>query len=69
MNQKGANSLGRRLSVWLAWQSLGGLFIVCATVYGTTHYAFKARQLEELGQKQALLTYLATKAAKSGHLL
>ncbi|MBW0170341.1 MAG: heavy metal sensor histidine kinase [Hydrogenophaga sp.] len=66
MNQKGANSLGRRLSVWLAWQSLGGLLIVCATVYGATHYAFAARQLEELGQKQALLTYLATEAARTG---
>ena len=67
MNRNGANSLGRRLSAWLAWQSLGGLLIVCATVYGATHYAFKARQLEELDQKRALLTYLASEAARNGN--
>lgn len=67
MSRKDANSLGRRLSVWLAWQSFGGLLIVCATVYGATHHAFKARQLEELGQKQALLTYLASEAARTGN--
>jgi two-component system, OmpR family, heavy metal sensor histidine kinase CusS len=67
MNRNSANSLGRRLSAWLAWQSLGGLLIVCATVYGATHYAFKARQLEELDQKRALLTYLASEAARNGN--
>ena len=55
------------MSAWLAWQSLGGLLIVCATVYGATHYAFKARQLEELDQKRALLTYLASEAARNGN--
>jgi two-component system heavy metal sensor histidine kinase CusS len=65
MIRKGTNSLGQRLSVWLAWQSLGGLLIVCATVYGATHYAFKARQMEELGQKQAFLMYLASEAARN----
>lgn len=65
MIRKGTNSLGQRLSVWLAWQSLGGLSIVCATVYGATHYAFKARQMEELGQKQAFLMYLASEAARN----
>lgn len=64
MIRKGANSLGRRLSIWLAWQSLGGLLIVCAIVYGASHYAFKARQMEELGQKQVLLMYLASEAAR-----
>lgn len=69
MIQKGTNSLGRRLSVWLAWQSLGGLLIVCATVYGAIHYAFNARHMEELGQKQALLMHLASEAARDGNVV
>ncbi|WP_171020264.1 heavy metal sensor histidine kinase [Hydrogenophaga sp. 2FB] len=60
------NSLGRRISYWLAWQSLGGLLIVCATVYAATHHAFKERQLQDLNQKQDLLIHLASEAARSG---
>jgi two-component system heavy metal sensor histidine kinase CusS len=51
-------SLGRRLSYWLALQSLAGLIVVCTAVYAATHLGFAARQSEELLQKQAQLRHL-----------
>lgn len=33
MNKSCVDSLGRRLSPWLALQSLGGLAVVCVAVY------------------------------------
>lgn len=58
MSRSRIGSLGRRLSYWLALQSLAGLFVVCATVYGATHLGFQARQMEELLQKQTQLHHL-----------
>ena len=66
MSSSRIGSLGRRLSYWLALQSLAGLVIVCAVVYGATHLGFKARQAEELVQKQVQLRHLLTEAAHDG---
>jgi two-component system heavy metal sensor histidine kinase CusS len=60
------NSLRQRLSFWLAVQSLLGLLIVCLIVYVATSHAFKARQLEDLSQKQSLIQHLASEALSSG---
>jgi hypothetical protein len=46
MSRSRIGSLGRRLSYWLALQSLAGLVVVCAAVYGATHLGFQARQSE-----------------------
>lgn len=61
-----AQSIGRRLSLWLAIQSFVGLLIVSAAVYGATVYAFDSRQLEDLTQTQSLVLRLATEAGHSG---
>ena len=34
MSRSRVGSLGRRLSYWLALQSLAGLVVICAAVYG-----------------------------------
>lgn len=64
MSRSRIGSLGRRLSYWLALQSLAGLVMVCAAVYGATHLGFRARQSEQLVQKQAQLRHLL---AESSH--
>jgi len=51
-------SLGRRLSGWLALQSLMGLVAVCAAVYVVTVMSFQARQSETLRQKEAQVRHL-----------
>jgi two-component system heavy metal sensor histidine kinase CusS len=56
-------SLGRRLSAWLALQSLAGLAVVCAAVYAVTALSFQARQQETLLQKEAQLRHLLSEAA------
>lgn len=59
-------SLGRRLSYWLALQSLVGLVMVCAAVYGATHLGFQSRQSEAMAQKQVQLQHLLAEAARDG---
>ena len=66
MSRSRIGSLGRRLSYWLALQSLVGLVVVCAAVYGATHLGFQSRQAEELGQKQVQLRHLLAEAARDG---
>ena len=66
MSRSRIGSLGRRLSYWLALQSLTGLIVVCAAVYGATHLGFEARQTEELLQKQTQLRHLLSEAARDG---
>jgi len=56
-------SLGRRLSGWLALQSLVGLVAVCAAVYVVTVMSFQARQSETLLQKEAQVRHLLSETA------
>lgn len=66
MSRSRIGSLGRRLSYWLALQSLAGLIVVCAAVYGATHLGFQSRQSDELLQKQVQLRHLLAEAARDG---
>jgi two-component system heavy metal sensor histidine kinase CusS len=66
MSRSRIGSLGRRLSYWLALQSLAGLVVVCAAVYGATHLGFQARQLEELVQKQVQMRHLVAESSHDG---
>lgn len=68
MSRSRIGSLGRRLSYWLALQSLAGLVVVCAAVYGATHLGFQARQSEELVQKQVQLRHLVLESSHDGDL-
>ena len=64
MSQGGFDgSLGRRLSRWLAWQSLIGLALVSAIVYAVTSAALVSRQGILLEQKQVQLRHLLTDSA------
>ncbi len=64
MSQGGSDgSLGRRLSRWLAWQSLIGLALVSAIVYAVTSAALVSRQGILLEQKQVQLRHLLTDSA------
>lgn len=66
MSRSRIGSLGRRLSYWLALQSLAGLVVICAAVYGATQFAFQNRQLEALAQKRIQLQHLLVEAARNG---
>lgn len=66
MSRSRIGSLGRRLSYWLALQSLAGLVVVCAAVYGATHLGFQARQSEQLVQKQVQLRHLLAESMHDG---
>ncbi len=66
MSRSRIGSLGRRLSYWLALQSLAGLIVVCAAVYGATQLGFQARQSEELVQKQVQLRHLLAESSRVG---
>jgi two-component system heavy metal sensor histidine kinase CusS len=66
MSRSRIGSLGRRLSYWLALQSLVGLVVVCAALYGATHLGFQSRQAEEMVQKQVQLRHLLAEAARDG---
>lgn len=66
MSRSRIGSLGRRLSYWLALQSLAGLVVVCAAVYGATQLGFQSRQSEELEQKQVQLRHLLAESSRDG---
>jgi len=66
MSKSRVGSLGRRLSSWLALQSLAGLAVVCIGVYVVTHMNLEARQLDSLAQKQAQVRHLLTEASRDG---
>jgi len=66
MSKSRVGSLGRRLSTWLALQSLAGLSVVCVAVYAVTHMNFEARQVEALAQKQTQVRHLLTEAQQLG---
>ena len=66
MSRSRVGSLGRRLSTWLALQSLAGLSVVCVAVYAVTHMNFEARQIEALTQKQTQVRHLLTEETQRG---
>lgn len=68
MKRKSAWSLGGRLSLWLAIQTVLGLASVSAAVYFATASDLAARQVESLAQKQALVLHLLDEARRDGDL-
>jgi len=66
MSRSRVGSLGRRLSYWLALQSLAGLVVICAAVYAATQVGLHNRQADTLTQKQAQLQHLLVEAARDG---
>ena len=68
MSYRPGMSLGRRLSWWLALQTLVGLGAVCAVVYAATAINLSARQADALQQKQALLRHFLEEAAADRNL-
>lgn len=59
----GAGSFGRRLSWWLALQTLAGLGAVCTVVYTVAAMSLSTRQAEALAQKQELIRHVLQEAA------
>ena len=68
MKRSAAWSLGRRLSLWLAIQTIIGLTLVSIGVYFATASALASRQDEALVQKRALVTHLLEEARRDGDL-
>ena len=68
MNRSPVGSLGRRLSWWLALQTLAGLGVVCLVVYVVAAMSLSARQTDSLSQKQALIRHVLDEAATDGNL-
>lgn len=66
MSRHTASSLGRRLSSWLALQSLAGLAAVCAVVYTVTDANLSARQLEAIGEKETQIRHLLAESVLDG---
>jgi two-component system heavy metal sensor histidine kinase CusS len=62
------HSLGRRLSVWLALQTLVGFSIVAVVVYATIAAHLASRQAQTLAHKQALVIHLLEEARRDGDL-
>ena len=69
MNAKGPADiphLGRRLSRWLALQTMLGLGLVCAAVYGVASMTLEQHQQETLDLKQQAVLHLMTES-RSAH--
>lgn len=62
------SSLGRRLSMWLAIQSLVGLAIVSIIVYSVISSHLSNRRDDSIAKKQALVHHLASETRVSGDL-
>lgn len=69
MSRSRATSLGRRLSSWLALQSLVGLAAVCVVVYAVTDANLSARQLEAITQKETQVRHLLAEAMRDGDVV
>lgn len=65
MTRRGRHSLGRRLSWWLALQSLLGLLAVCLVVYVAIALRLQARQGETLAQKQQQLLHILAETQRN----
>ena len=68
MRRPTVRSLGRRLSWWLALQTLVGLGTVCAVVYAVAAMSLSTRQAESLTQKQALISHVLAEAEADRNL-
>lgn len=64
MTRPPMRSLGRRLSLWLAVQSLAGLAAVCMVVFVTTLLAFEVRQRNALADKEMQVRHLLSYTAE-----
>ena len=64
MSKSRVGSLGRRLSSWLALQSLAGLAVVCVAVYAVTDVHLAARQLETIAQKETQVRHLLAESTR-----
>lgn len=53
-----ANSIQRSLSRWIALQSLVGLSVVCAGVYGATRWSFELKQADEFKRHSVLIRHV-----------
>jgi two-component system heavy metal sensor histidine kinase CusS len=62
------HSLGKRLSTWLAWQTLVGLALVSIVVYATIAMHLASRQVQTLAHKQAVVVHLLDEARQDGDL-
>lgn len=60
------NSLSKRLSLWLAIQTLLGLILISLIVYFVCSSHLNSRRNTDLNQKQALVMHLAEEAQESG---
>lgn len=69
MTVRRATSLGRRLSWWLALQSLAVLTVLCAGVYAASHWHLSTRQQDALAQKQEQVRHLLTEATLDHDIL
>lgn len=68
MSKSRVGSLGRRLSSWLALQSLAGLAVVCAAVYAGTYVHLAARQLETIAQKETQVRHLLAESMRDSDI-
>ena len=68
MSRPTVRSLGRRLSWWLALETLVGLGTVCAVVYAVAVMSLSTRQAESLTQKQALIRHVLAEAEADRNL-
>ncbi|WP_298856811.1 heavy metal sensor histidine kinase [uncultured Aquimonas sp.] len=59
-------SLGKRLSVWLALQSLLGMAAICTAIYFDARSSLVARQIETLANKRVQIQHLLTEADGDG---
>lgn len=57
-----ANSIQRSLSRWIALQTLIGLSIVCAGVYGVTRWSFEFKQADEFKRHSELIRHVLDEA-------
>ena len=65
---KASRSLGKRLSIWLAIQSLVGLMVVSVIVYCVISSHLSNRRNDSIAEKQALVHHLVSETRKSGDL-
>lgn len=68
MSKSRVGSLGRRLSTWLALQSLAGLAVVCVAVYAVTYMNLAARQLETIAQKETQVRHLLAESTRDSDI-
>lgn len=62
-------SMQRRLSLWFALQTLIGLSLLCAAVYGVTAWNFQQKAQEELDQQARLAFHLLNEPGPGGDAL